>query len=257
MEFLQAANFTPTNGRTIDLLVEHDMEAPETGTTAEAVARYFAHQVKGPKGSSAHFNIDNNSVVQSVFEKDVAWHAPGANHNGIGFEHAGYAKQTRAEWLDGYSKATLDRSIGLQIVKVAAYSIPVVRLAAADLRAGKRGLTGHADVSAAFHRSTHTDPGAGFPWDYLVDGIRQGVRSDHEGEPAVEFVALLPGDSGWRVRRMQRLLDALPYVKVTVDGTFGDLTERAVKQLQRRHNIKETGRVGKPTWLALLAAQDV
>ena len=38
------------------------------------------------------------------------------------------------------------------------------RLRAADLVAGKRGITGHADVSAAFRKSDHWDPGPDFPW---------------------------------------------------------------------------------------------
>src|SRR4051794_37904817 len=107
MEFIQAKNYTPTKSRSIDLLVIHDMEAPETGDTAENVAHYFANQPKGSSGSSAHYCIDNNSVVQCVRDHDVAWHAPGANHDGLGFEHAGYARQTAQEWNDAYSKSML------------------------------------------------------------------------------------------------------------------------------------------------------
>ena len=35
---------------------------------------------------------------------------------------------------------------------------------AAGLRAGARGITGHADVSVAFRKSDHWDPGPAFPW---------------------------------------------------------------------------------------------
>lgn len=253
IQFRQARNFTKTAGRTIDLLVQHDMEAPEDITTAENLAAWAA----GPNAaqSSWHYGIDPDSIVQSVLDKDVAWAAPGANHDGLHFEHAGYARQTRDEWLDPASRAILDRSIELQIEKAQEYAIPVTRLTPAELLQGRRGLTGHRDVSAAFKRSDHTDPGAGFPWDYLIDGILEGVRLDHTPEPAKEFVALLEGDKGWRVKRLQRLLDALPYVKVGADGVFGELTVRAVKQFQERAGIKSTGRVGKPTWQALIAAQ--
>ena len=46
----------------------------------------------------------------------------------------------------------------------ARYGIPLRRLRAADLVAGKRGVTGHADISAAFRKSDHCDPGPDFPW---------------------------------------------------------------------------------------------
>lgn len=41
------------------------MEAPEKSTTAEAVARYFATTATP---ASAHYNVDDDSIVQSVRE---------------------------------------------------------------------------------------------------------------------------------------------------------------------------------------------
>ena len=73
----------------IDLLVIHTMEAPEKPDTAENVAKWFAGST-APQ-ASAHYCIDADSIVQCVQDRDVAWHAPGANHNGLGFEHAGTA----------------------------------------------------------------------------------------------------------------------------------------------------------------------
>lgn len=252
--FVQARHYTTTSGRTIDLGVFHDMEYPERPTSAEWCAAFFAGP--GAPEASAHFEVDSNSVVQSVLEKDVAWHAPGANHNGIGVEHSGFAAQSRGDWLDPYGRDLLAQSIELFAEKIVQpYSLPIEHRTAADLVKGLRGLTGHADVADAFHRSDHHDPGTGFPWDYFLAGIREAVRADHTPEPHVEFVALLPGDTGWRVKRLQRLLDALPYIAVKPDGDFGDLTVRAVKQFQKKAGIKVTGRVGAPTWRALLAAQ--
>src|SRR5688572_13889549 len=98
----QARHYTPTSGRQIDLVVLHDMEAPEKPATAENIASWFA----GPNAprASAHWCFDSNSAVRCVADKDVAWHAPGANHNGLGYEMAGYARQTGAEWLDPYGR---------------------------------------------------------------------------------------------------------------------------------------------------------
>lgn len=168
--FIQARNYTKTGGRSIDLIVVHDMEAPEVPDTASKVALWFA----GPTApnASAHYCIDQRAVIQCVRDQDVAWHAPGANSNGIGLEHAGFANQTSAQWDDSYSRGMLERSAALTADLCTRYKIPVAWLSPADLLAGKRGITSHANVSAAWHRSTHTDPGANFPAQAYVDLVR-------------------------------------------------------------------------------------
>lgn len=169
--FLHAKNFTPVPAaqpRSISCIVIHDMEYPETPEGAEWCAEFFAGP-SAPK-ASATYCVDSDSVVQCVRDRDVAWHAPGANHNGIGIEHAGYAKQSREDWLDEYSRAELAVSAKLVVKLCALYTIPIVKLSADDLRAGLRGICGHADVTAAFPGPgrTHFDPGSGFPWpEYL------------------------------------------------------------------------------------------
>ena len=45
-------------------------------------------------------------------------------------------------------------------------------LVAADLVAGRRGITGHVEVSRAFKRSDHWDPGPGFPIESFLDDVR-------------------------------------------------------------------------------------
>src|SRR4051812_19962604 len=99
--FVQARNYTRGRSNAIDVIVIHTMESPEAADTAENVAGWFAGS-SAPQ-ASAHYCIDDNSVVQSVRDEDVAWHAPGANHNGLGFEHAGKAAQATRDWNDEYS----------------------------------------------------------------------------------------------------------------------------------------------------------
>jgi len=161
--FIQARNYTrgPRRGP-VTLIVLHTMEASEKGTTAEAVAGWFA----GPQApqASAHYCIDNDSIVQCVKDDDIAWHAPGANANGIGLEHAGYARQTPEEWEDEFSKAMLLKSAGLTAFLLDKFGLPAVFCDAARLIQGDaRGITTHYQVTMAFKKSTHTDPGRGFP----------------------------------------------------------------------------------------------
>lgn len=179
--FVQASNFTRVGlpPREINLLVVHDMESPEGPETAENVARFFRdqepHDPPRVNGSSTHYNIDSNSIVQSVRDKDVAWAAPGANHDGLHFEHAGRARQTAAQWDDGYSRAMLQLSAKFAAQKCAKHGIPVVYVNALGLQRGLRGVTTHLQVSLAFHRSTHTDPGLDFPMARYLSLIRKSM----------------------------------------------------------------------------------
>lgn len=173
--FVQARNFTKGRSSPIDLIVIHTMESPEKPDTAESIARWFA----GPTApqASAHYCIDEDSIVQCVHDYDVAWHAPGANHNGLGFEHAGRAAQGAREWADAYSTKLLELSAELAAKKCEEHDVPVTWLRAADLLAGRRGITGHADVSRAFKRSDHHDPGSHFPVEAYLTLVRGHTRA--------------------------------------------------------------------------------
>jgi N-acetyl-anhydromuramyl-L-alanine amidase AmpD len=162
LKFIQARNYTRVTSpaRNIDLVVIHTAEYPELPESAEWVANYFAKP--GAPKASAHYMVDASEVIQGVWDKDVAWAAPGANHNGIQIEHAGYAKQTKKDWSDDYSKRMLARSAKLTARLCRKHNIPVRWVSPSQLRAGRRGLTSHANVSAAFKRSSHWDPGPNY-----------------------------------------------------------------------------------------------
>lgn len=177
--FVQARNFTSIPGndvtRQIDLIVIHTMEAHEKPDTAENVAAWAA----GPNAPKAswHYAIDLDSIVQCVQDKDVAWHAPGVNHNGIGFEHAGFAKQTDPEWRDDYSTRMLRLSAALCADRCGKYNIPVRFVDADGLRRGERGVTTHAEVTEAFRKTTHSDPGKWFPMDRYLNWTRAALAT--------------------------------------------------------------------------------
>lgn len=171
--FVRARNFyVGRAGKPIDLVVLHSMESSEKPSTAENVAAWFA----GPSAprASCHYCVDCDSVVQCVREEDRAWHAGrNANDRGIGIEHAGYARQSEAEWLDEYSAAMLRRSAALVADICRRHAIPVVALGPEELRAGARGITTHAAVSRAWRQTDHTDPGPSFPMARFLEMVRQ------------------------------------------------------------------------------------
>ena len=182
LQFIAARNFTKLDKpRKIDLIVIHSMEAPEASTTAIRVATWFAGK-DAPK-ASAHFCVDNENIIQCVADNDVAWHAPGANSNGIGIEHAGFARQTIDEWNDDFSRSMLELSAQLSADLCVKYGIPPLSLDAEALKAGKRGITTHKAVTDAFNGGKgHWDPGPGFPMANYCTRVAELMVSDMPSE---------------------------------------------------------------------------
>jgi hypothetical protein len=156
------------------LIVLHCMEYPETATTAEWCAAFFAGE-KAP-AASAHFCVDADSIVCCVRPELIAWHAPGANKHGIGIEHGGYARQSRMQWLDDYSLSMLTLSSKLTAWLCQQKKIPVQFVAADQLRRGMPGITTHWEVTKAFpDRGSHTDPGPHFPINAYIAWVGQAM----------------------------------------------------------------------------------
>ena len=169
--FVLAANFTRvTTPRAVGWLVVHTAETPEGPKTARNVAAYFALKTTQ---ASAHYSVDSLGIIQSVRELDIAWQAPGLNSRSIGIEHAGRASQTLAQWQDPYSTAMLRLSARLFADLARRYTIPVRYVDAAGLLRGDKGITTHAQVTKAFKRSTHTDPGPNFPMATFINLVKK------------------------------------------------------------------------------------
>lgn len=168
--FVQARGFTRGRLEPIELIVIHDMEAAKTLKTAENVAAWFGGP-NAPK-ASAHYCVDADSIVQCIRDEDTAWAAPGANANGLHYELAGFARETREEWLDDFGVAMLERAAASIADKCEAYGIPIEFVDAAGIVAGRKGITTHAAVTAAMKTiGGHQDPGPGFPMDRFLEMI--------------------------------------------------------------------------------------
>ena len=172
--FVESPHATPARGRVVDVVVMHTMEIAERSDAAAICARWFQSRVSRV---SAHYCVDAGTVIQCVREKDVAWHARGGNDRSIGVELAGFARQTSAEWADEYSAAVLSRAAQLVADICRRRRIPVRWLGAGDLVARRRGVTGHAEVSSAFRKSDHWDPGDAFPVEAFLDRVRAAQQA--------------------------------------------------------------------------------
>jgi len=167
--FGAAGNKYADRSKDIKHIVIHTAEMAEKPTGAEALGAW----VSGPSAPQAswHYAVDNNSIVQCLDDKYIAWHAPGANRSGIGIEHVGYAKQSAAEWTDDFSEEQLIRSAALTARLCKKWGIPVRFVDAEGLKRGDAGITTHDAVSHAFKKSTHYDPGSHFPMDKYLQMV--------------------------------------------------------------------------------------
>ena len=187
IQFLQARHYTPVSiakQRPIDLIVIHSAEIGESLVGAEALMRVCA---VNERRASWHYAVDADSITQSVREQDVAWHAPGANRNGIGIELSGRAKQTKEEWQDAFSLHMLELCAELVADICRRHKIPVTFVPREVLKLpGARGITTHAEVSKAFGKSSHWDPGPNFPMAWLLERVRHYQALDTIPSPPPE-----------------------------------------------------------------------
>ncbi|WP_433382836.1 peptidoglycan recognition protein family protein [Streptosporangium sp. CA-115845] len=249
MRMMQARHFHRGRIAPIRLLVVHDMEWPETVTAAEDCAKMFATMTRP---ASAHVNIDTDSIVRSVKDADTAFAAPGANADGLHAEFAGRARQTRAQWLDAYSRPMLELGAGVFATWSRLHKIPVRHLTRAQVKAGLKGITDHATISAVYKRSDHSDPGPHFPWDVFLPMIKERVGGgDGDDEIVVPtFTATLKrGNTGDPVRVWQRQMRARGW-NIKVDGVFDAADASTARKFQIEKGLPATGTVDKATWRA-------
>lgn len=167
-----------------DRIILHSTVSACVPGGAEATCRYFMNPASG---GSSHYVVDPEAERQCVWDADEAWHAPGAawsdaNHwepeniKSIGIEmcdmpvpspvlhqHPSGARWRAilkaSRWADQNHRKLLHRTALLTAELCLANRIPTRFLSVADLHAGRRGISTHANVSAAFHRTDHWDPG--------------------------------------------------------------------------------------------------
>jgi N-acetyl-anhydromuramyl-L-alanine amidase AmpD len=190
-----AAYGSGRDGKAVRYIVIHYTAGSERASSAEDGAAYDARRTDG---TSTHYFVDQDSIVQCVRTSDRANAARArGNRLGIQYELCG-TQQSRAQWLDAASRATLQiaaRQVARDCVK---YDIPVRRLTVAETRrawtefpSGPRGIVGHVDCTQAYPEDggDHTDPGTEFPWDVFLQMVQDEISGDDMTK--AEFLALL------------------------------------------------------------------
>lgn len=151
--------------------------------------------------ASAHAAADAAGVAAPLVPyAAAAWTAgPTANGNGLHIELCAFAAMTRDQWLSEDDvdvwiqwinggrgawrhirspKSMLRNAAAWVRDRCAQYGIAVRKIGAADLRADRDGICGHADTSAAWGETDHTDPGPNFPWPEFIALIKGNEEDD-------------------------------------------------------------------------------
>lgn len=161
----------PRDVSTIKWLVVHTFESPRESGAAALKGRAAWQQADGSGSYHKLYSADGLSLRANDIDF-ISWSAhPTGNRYGVHYSALAYAADSRSTWLAyGAQLRAMARDIAYEAKLL---GIPLVKISAADMRAGARGICGHADVSAAFRESDHTDPGNNFPWDVFMQLVRE------------------------------------------------------------------------------------
>lgn len=162
----------------IRYIVLHSTE----GGTAQSVARYF---MQPQSGGSANIVVDDYACYRSLADTIVPWGAPPLNTFGFHIEQCGFAAWPRWRWL--LHRNTIRRAAYKAAQRVKWYGIPIhvptvdelrkeYDASMQDGRPPYGGIVTHRLVDEAFHQSSHTDPGSGYPLDVFLTYLRRYAK---------------------------------------------------------------------------------
>lgn len=150
-------------------VIIHETATP--GAIAEDECRYFS---SGYRGASAHYFIDDKTILRVIPENEVAWHAgPTANRQYLSIELCHFKEPARFEevWKRGvWLAADMCRRYGWN----------------PDM-----AIHSHAWVSRTYHETDHTDPEAYFAahgknMELFIDDVKKEMA----GQILVEVLSM-------------------------------------------------------------------
>jgi hypothetical protein len=133
---------------------------------------------------SSHASCDNTGALLGPESGFVpyhlaAWTIRSGNPWTDNLEMCGFARWSRDEWLS--RPMLLDAAARWLAERSKARGIPLVKITAAQYRAGASGVIDHHDHTVGYSDGTHTDIGEAFPWDLALPAARVHAGATDEG----------------------------------------------------------------------------
>ena len=182
-------------------IVAHTTENGDS-TSPVSVADW---QLDTSNGSSYNLLVGTDgTTVRSNSDRFTPWSAgsPG-NRRGLHVSAVGHAARNRAHWhrfpqqLESIAEILRDWHHR--------HGIPLTWLSPADIRAGRRGVTSHANLYQAYRGgAVRSDPGPGFPHDHVLDLAR---HTPQEGP----LMALSDAEQRELLEKVRRIHHELTY----------------------------------------------
>jgi N-acetyl-anhydromuramyl-L-alanine amidase AmpD len=259
--FVQGRNgYSDSDGRKYGIAIHNT----SNDATAEGEASYATRRTDG---TSSHFYVDADSIVQSLDTDVRAGHAGSrnGNDNAIAFEITGTNAKSRQWWLDNVAWSKLAQVCA---VLCREYGIEPRRATVSEMvnNPKVRAFYGHDDMRRAWGGTTHTDPGGNFPWDHLFAEVKKAmgpatpspVQEDDMSEKASQVIEAWargnPKDESgtsvepvlWRIRdeawqkRVDGLLVALAasVEGLDMDAVLRRLDEHAAAEASRDAELR-------------------
>jgi len=165
----------------INIHVVHDVEAPiQVGMARSLIGpNYFGKGGDPGKPVSIHYLVGPDDICQGTPEHIIAWQVGTGNPGTLGTEQLGYASMTRNQWLT----QAHDQLVNLaKLMADISRRHPLIQLRwltddelvfAWHNKSTPGGHTTHAQMTRVGLGTTHTDPGDGWPADYVM-ALAQG-----------------------------------------------------------------------------------
>lgn len=205
-------------------------------STASANASYF---YSAYRGASAHYFVDDNSIWQVVADSNASWHCGGSSQGPGGKEFMGKCKNSNSLGIEMCCKKkngklyitdkTIENTADLVKHLMKKYNIPASRVIRHYSVTGKNCPAPYIDESK---------------WKTLHQKL---TGASSAPEPAYPTVTLQKGDTGTQVKKLQKCLNKIMDAGLTVDGSFGPATLKAVKAFQKKYKLDVDGSVGPKT----------
>lgn len=225
MAYIQAKYFgplfSPPNPRQI---VIHSVESELIEYLGQELAEgWFQNSTNE---TSAHTISDPAVNTDMVNEAYRAWHCGNGNNTSLGDEHTGRAAWTRAQWTTDLGMKMLRISAKRTAKQCRDHNIRPRWLSLSQLADNEDGLCTHNDMRLVRGGTTHTDPGAGFPYDLYLQMVNEELgnvpRDDDSGAESPNPVPTTPEDDDVTPQDKQDIIDGVIAALKDMDFTASD-----------------------------------